>query len=187
MGIDILLVDNVVLVEKMCEYIVKFRSENISKKYMLLFNRWLKFIMNKGKLVILVNLMYVVFYLMYLLNIGCFFYVIFSVVYVIKWVYFILGYEDLIEYLFIKNIVEVFKCNNKVRVIKKEVVMIKDFVLLCDIYVDSFSLLEVCDMCMILFFFVGFLCYEELSLFCCLDVKFLDGYVKIFINKSKID
>lgn len=171
----------------MCEYIVKSRSENTSKKYMSSFNRWSKFITNKGKSAIPANSTHVALYLTYLLNIGCSFHVISSAVYAIKWAHSILGYEDPTEHPFIKNIVEASKRNNKARVIKKEVVTTKDLVLLCDIYADSSSLLEVRDMCMILLSFAGFLRYEELSSLRCSDVKFLDGYVKIFINKSKTD
>ena len=151
------------------------------------FNRWSKFITNKGKSAIPANSMHVALYLTYLLNIGCSFHVISSAVYAIKWAHSILGYEDPTEHPFIKNIVEASKRNNKARVIKKEVVTTKDLVLLCDIYADSSSLLEVRDMCMILLSFAGFLRYEELSSLRCSDVKFLDGYVKIFINKSKTD
>lgn len=152
------------------------------------FNRWSKFITNKGKSAIPANSMHVALYLTYLLNIGCSFHVISSAVYAIKWAHSILGYEDPTEHPFIKNIlVEASKRNNKARVIKKEVVTTKDLVLLCDIYADSSSLLEVRDMCMILLSFAGFLRYEELSSLRCSDVKFFDGYVKIFINKSKTD
>lgn len=77
------------------------------------------------------------------------------------------------------------KRNNKARVIKKEVVTTKDLVLLCDIYADSSSLLEVRDMCMILLSFAGFLRYGELSSLRCSDVKFLDGYVNISSIKAK--
>lgn len=58
---------------------------------------------------------------------------------------------------------------------------------MCDIYADSTNLLEVRDSCMILLSFSGFLRYEELSSLRCSDITFLDGYVKIFINKSKTD
>lgn len=134
------------------------------------FNRWSKFITNKGKSAIPANSMYVALYLTYLLNIGCSFHVISSAVYAIKWAHSILGYEDPTEHPFIKNIVEASKRNNKARVIKKEVVTTKDLVLLCDIYADSSSLLEVRDMCMILLSFAGFLRYEELSSLRCSDV-----------------
>lgn len=186
-GIDTSSSDNAALAEKMCEYIVKSRSENTSKKYMSSFNRWSKFITNKGKSAIPANSMHVALYLTHLLNIGCSFHVISSTVYAIKWAHSILGYKNPTEHPFIKNIVEASKRNNKARVIKKEVVTTKDLVLLCDIYADSNNLLEVRDLCMILLSFAGFLRYEELSSLRCSDITFLDGYVKFFINKSKTD
>ncbi|XP_062582000.1 uncharacterized protein LOC134243775 [Saccostrea cucullata] len=186
-GVDLSSPDNAVLATKMCEYIMKSRSVNTSKKYISSFSRWSKFIANKGKSAIPANPFHISLYLTHLLHIGCSFHVISSAVYAIKWAHSILGHKDPTEHSFIKNLLEASKRNNKPKVIKKAIVTASDLILLCDIYVDSTNLLEVRDLCMILLSFAGFLRFEELSSLRCSDLTFMDGYVKISINKSKTD
>lgn len=63
--------------------------------------------------------------------------------------------------------------------------MINDLILLCNIYVENIYLWEVWDLCIILFFWGYF--YVMMKFIICLDIIFIDGYVKNFINKSKIN
>lgn len=179
--------DNAVLAAKMSEYILKSESANTSKKYFSSFNRWSNFINSKRKSAIPANPIHISLYFTHLLNIGCSFHVISSALSVIKWVHSILGHEDPTEHPFLRNLVESSKRHNKSRVTKKEIVTVNDLILLCDLHVNSTNLSEVRDLCMILLSFAGFLRFDELSSLRCSDITFMDGYVKIFINKSKTD
>ena len=84
---------------------------------------------------------------------------------------------------------EASKRHNKPRVVKKEVVTASALVSLCDLHASSSNLLDVRDLCMVLLSFAGFLHFDELlvSSLRCSNVTFMDGYVKLFINKSKTD
>lgn len=63
--------------------------------------------------------------------------------------------------------------------------MINDLILLCNIYVENIYFWEVWDLCIIFFFWGDF--YVMMKFIICLDIIFIDGYVKNFINKSKIN
>lgn len=63
--------------------------------------------------------------------------------------------------------------------------MINDLILLCNIYVENIYFWEVWDLCIIFFFWGDF--YDMMKFIICLDIIFIDGYVKNFINKSKIN
>nr|XP_022287905.1 uncharacterized protein LOC111100391 isoform X1 [Crassostrea virginica] len=171
----------------MGEYILKSRSENTSKKYLSSFNRWAKFIGSKGKPAIPANPIHISLYLTHLLNIGCSFHVLSSALYAIKWAHSILGHMDPTDHPFVRNLVESSKRHNKPKVSKKEIITSIDLISLCDLHVSSNNLLEVRDLCMILVSFAGFLRFDELSSLRCSDVTFMDGYVKIHIDKSKTD
>lgn len=63
--------------------------------------------------------------------------------------------------------------------------MINDLIFLCNIYVENIYFWEVWDLCIIFFFWGDF--YVMMKFIICLDIIFIDGYVKNFINKSKIN
>lgn len=63
--------------------------------------------------------------------------------------------------------------------------MINDLILLCNIYGENIYFWEVWDLCIIFFFWGDF--YVMMKFIICLDIIFIDGYVKNFINKSKIN
>lgn len=186
-GIDLDSSDNAILAAKMSEYILKSKSVNTSKKYLSSFTRWAKFIATKGKTALPANPIHISLYITHLLNSGCSFHVISSALYSIKWAHSILGHKDPTEHPFVRHLVEASKRHNKPRVVKKEVVTASALVSLCDLYANSNNLLDVRDLCMILISFAGFLRFDELSSLRCSNVTFMDGYVKLFINKSKTD
>jgi site-specific recombinase XerC len=154
-----------------------------SKKKLSSFTRWTKFIVSKGKTVIPANPIHISLYLTHLSNSGrCSFHVVSCALYSIKWAHSILGHKDPIERPFVRH----FKRHNKPRVVKKEIVTTSALVSLCDLYACSNNLLDVCDLCMILLTFAGFLRFDELSSLRCSNATFMDGYVEL-INKSNTD
>lgn len=66
---------------------------------------------------------------------------------------------------------------------KKEVITTNGLILLCNIYAENIYFWEVRDLCTILLSWGDF--YDMMKFTICLDITFIDGYVKNFINKSK--
>lgn len=79
------------------------------------------------------------------------------------------------------------KCIVIFKVIRKDFVLFDILICLCNLYIEFMDVLIVRDLVMILLSFVVFLCYDELSSLKCCDVKFVDDYLCVYINKSKID
>lgn len=186
-GVDVDNSDNAILTKRLCDFLLKSKSVNTSKKYISAFNRWCRFITNKKKPSVPANSVHVSLYLTHLINIGCSFHVVSSAVYAIKWAHSILGYSDPTGHPFIKNLLDSSRRHNKPKVIKKEVVSVNDLITLCDLHKDSTNLTDIRDISMILLSFAGFLRFDELSSLFCSDIVFMENYIKVFIRKSKTD
>lgn len=91
------------------------------------------------------------------------------------------------------RILLLWKCNctlqkltyvtKRLNLTKKEVITTNDLILLCNIYAENIYFWEVRDLCTILLSWGDF--YAMMKFTICLDITFIDGYVKNFINKSK--
>lgn len=101
------------MVEFLLLYCFKVRVENIIKKYRYIFNRFFKWCKNfefyvKNLLIIDVN---VFFYLIYIVKIFKFVFKIEEVVYVIVWVYKLVGFLNLCDLILVKFIKEGCLCD----------------------------------------------------------------------------
>lgn len=90
--------------------------------------------------------------------------------YVISWVYSLVGYVDLCDFIFVKNIKEGVIREILKFVIKKEFIMLEYLKVLVFIFGKNDNLYNLRMLCMCFLGFVGFLRFLEIVNICYLDI-----------------
>ena len=175
------------LATSMAGYLVKSRSENTVRKYFHYFQKWEKFVTEKGGQALPASPILISLYLTDLLDKKCSFHVVSTTVYSIKWAHSLRNLQDPTDNLFVKNLLESAKQTARKEVNRKSPVTSQMLIELCDKYIESTDILVVRDLCMILLGYSGFLRYEEIRNLRCTDITFHDDFFSLCISKSKTD
>lgn len=173
--------------ERLPGLLLKSRSDNTVKKYETLFKKWDSFIKDRGGISLPANYVELSLFFVSLIDSNTSASYMSAYSYAIKWVHEINGFKDPTGHPFIANLLQTANRSGRRNINKKDPVtgeMIKDLFIR---YRDSTDLLVVRDLCMILFGYMGFLRYDELSSLKCNDFVLTDSYVKIIIRCSKTD
>lgn len=175
------------LAYKMSDYILQGKSFNTTKSYHSSFKRWKNFIQKEGFECLPAQPVHVALYITQLLDQGSSSHVVNHAIYSLKWAHELHGFADPTSNSYVKCLQEAAKRIATPKVTRKDPVSSDILIRLCNLYIESTDVLIVRDLAMILLSFAAFLRYDELSSLKCCDVKFVDDYLCVYINKSKTD
>ena len=175
------------LYPKMCEMLIKSKSENTNKSYYHAFLRWEKYIKRNGHQSLPAEPVHVALYLTHLLEQGCSYHVVNSAIYSIKWAHNINGLSDPTQSMFVTSLQEAARRTAYTKTVKKEPVTVQMLIDLCHKFNGNNDLIVIRDLTMILLSFAGFLRFDEISSLMFKDVKVEENYLIVKIEKSKTD
>ena len=175
------------LADIMSLQLTKSRSEATTTKYLAAFKRWQTFIHEEGGVAIPAEPIHIALYISNLIDKGCSLSVMQSAVYAIKWAHTIRGSSDPTDNNFIRNLLEASKRTISKPIVKKDIVTSEQIINLCDKYGQSEDILILRDLAIIVLGFSGFLRFDEIRSLRGSDVKIHDGFLTLFLYKSKTD
>ena len=173
--------------QDMGTYLYQSKSQNTVKKYKSYFKNFQCFMSGHGKPFLPANGAQTALFLVSLMKNGCTSNVLLSYVYAIKWAHDLYSYPDPTIHPFVKNLIQTSKRSHVNNKRKKDPVSTSDIRNLFIKYIGSEDCIVVRDLALIVLAFCGFLRYDEVSNLKCSHVKFHDGYISLYIEKSKTD
>ncbi|XP_067681328.1 integrase/recombinase xerD homolog, partial [Haliotis asinina] len=186
---DLVHQDLVDLSTKMPGIVLKSKADATVVKYRRAFTCWKKWASRFKEITVLpANSFHVGLYLMSLIQSGKRSPVIMNAVYGIRWAHRVAGLPDPCQHDLIKNITEAARRCYSDPLKKKEPI---DVVILEKLVVrfgrEDCSLLDLRFLTMSILSYAGFFRFSEVSSIRRSDISFHEGYVRIFIEKSKTD
>ena len=175
------------LYPKMCELLMKSKSDNTVKSYFYAFKRWEHFITQQGHNALPAQPVHVALYLTHLVNNGSSFHPVSNAVYGIKWAHDVNGLQDPTTNSFVVSVLEASKRTVSKKTEKKEPISSETLIEICAMFKDSSDLLVIRDLTMMLLSFSGFLRFDEVSSLRFNDVRICDNFLVLNITKSKTD
>lgn len=175
------------LYPKMCDILIRSKSDNTVKSYFNSFKRWEKFIKSQGHNSLPAQPVHVALYLTHLINNDSTFHPIQNAVYGIKWAHEVNGLNDPTINSYVTSILDASKRIAPKKKQKKDPITTDVLIELCDYYKNSSDLLIIRDLTMMLLSFAGFLRFDELNSLRFSDIKVHETHIVLNIYKSKTD
>jgi integrase len=173
------------LADKMPSYLGLSRSDNTYAKYNCYYQKWVKFITNKGGKSLPASDIHVALYIIEMLENKCSHNVISTTYYAIKWFHELHGYKYEAG-PYVSNLIQTAKRMPKTQVVRKDPISPEMLIELCKSLEHNNDLAVTRDLSIMLSY-AGFLRYDEVSNIKFSDVVFEDTHLSIKIRKSKTD
>lgn len=173
--------------DKMPEMLLSSKSGSTVSKYQSYYLRFKKFMLSHDKRCLPARGADVALFFVHLLDCKVSHNVVLSYACAIKWMHELCNYPSPTCSSLVKNLIESSKRSVQKPKVRKDAISPEIIKSLCLKYSDSEDLAIARDIAMIVFSFIGFLRYDELSRLKCNSIVFCDSYVKVHIEQSKTD